>query len=112
MKGNRRAWRTQALQRKLGYASDEIKFSKKYEEGMKKNYRNIDTDIATSKENLEEVNSKIKSRRENSTFRYKYLVASVENIKEDVRKKEVQKLEIKTQLDNLHLSQLNYKHEL
>ena len=69
MKWNRTAWKTQALQQRLGYVSDDIKISRRYEEEMRRSYRNIDADIVTSIETLEKTSSKIKSRRENSTFK-------------------------------------------
>ena len=58
------------------------------------------------RETLEDAKSKIKSRRENTTFRYNYLVANAESIRQDVRKKEMQKDDIKLQIDTIHLSQV------
>ena len=106
MKLNRRAWKTQAIQRRLGYASEDIKVVQSFERGMKKNYESLNEDIAASRETLEEAKSKIKSRRENTTFRYNYLVANAESIRQDVKKKEMQKDDIKLQIDTIHLSQV------
>ena len=106
MKLNRRAWKTQAIQRRLGYASEDIKVVQSFERGMKKNYESLNEDIAASRETLEEAKSKIKSRRENTTFRYNYLVANAESIRQDVKKKEMQKDDIKFQIDTIHLSQV------
>ena len=94
------------MQRRLGYASEDIKVVQSFERGMKKNYESLNEDIAASRETLEEAKSKIKSRRENTTFRYNYLVANAESIRQDVKKKEMQKDDIKFQIDTIHLSQV------
>ena len=103
---NRRAWKTQAIQRRLGFASEDIEVAHSFERGMKKTYEALNEDVVASRETLEDAKSKIKSRRENTTFRYNYLVANAESIRQDVRKKEVQKDDIKLQIDTIHLSQV------
>ena len=106
MKLNRRAWKTQTIQRWLGYASEDIKVAQSFERGMKRNYESLNEGIVAGRETLEDAKSKIKSRRENTTFQYNYLVANAESIRQDVRKKEMQKNDIKLQIDTLHLSQV------
>ena len=108
MKLNRRAWKTQGIQRRLGYASEDIKVAQSFERGMKKSYESLNEDIVASRETLEDAKSKIKSRRENTTFRYNYLVANAESIRQDVRKKEKQKDDIKPQIDTIHFSQVSF----
>ena len=106
MKLNRRAWKTQTIQRRLGYASEDIKVAQSFERGMKRNYESLNEDIVASRETLEDAKSKVKSRRENTTFQYNYLVANAESIRQDVRKKEMQKDDIKLQIDTIQLSQV------
>ena len=109
MKLNRRSWKTQSIQRRLGFASDDIKMSRSFEREMKKDHKCLNEDIVESRQHLKEAASKIKSRKENTTFRYNYLVTNTESIGEEVRKKEMQRDDIQSQIDILHLSQVSVR---
>ena len=105
LKLKRRAWFTVKIERMLVQSREEKRHFKRREVTIRNNYINLEHTLQNQRNQLEDVKSRLKNRKENSPTVYNYLIARIEDLRADVRKIEARRDLMEAQMTSLRHEQ-------